>query len=141
MKHLLALAALTGCLTATCAWAQDWRFDIPFAFHVGEARLSAGTYTVHTYQQSMNLVKFVSRISAKEQAAAMVFYDKGGFPKAAKLVFTRYGNQEYFLSEIWDPGYSRAAKAVKSKQELVTSKLVARLVPEKIEVRATASGQ
>ena len=139
MQRCFAVAALAILFGATCAWTQTYQFDIPFAFHVGEVQLSAGSYTVMYGQPFASMVTLKSRASAKDKASTPIFSDKpvDHTKTQPKLVFNRYGSKGYFLSQIWDPGLSSSMRAVKSEHEIVTSTLIAGLWPEKVEIRAT----
>ncbi len=134
MKRCLASAALVMLLSATSVAAQVWRVDIPFAFHVGEVELSAGTYRVMFNEPFPNVVTVMSVTSTTEQASTPVFRDKSPDRTAAlaKLVFNRYGTGEHFLSQICDSTHS--VKAVQSGHELVTSKLIVELRPVKVVI-------
>ncbi len=128
MNHKLLAAAFTILVSAAGAWTQNSEFAIPFAFHVGESALNPGTYTVIPGQPCAGMIRFVSRANTTDQAFTAVFFDNTldrtvGVPK---LVFTRYGSNEYFLSQMLDPRYPSSLRAVKSKREVVTSKLIAR---------------
>ena len=56
----------------------------------------------------------------------------------SKVVFNKFGKKEYFLSQIWHPFYENSMKLTPSNHEVVTSKLVTGLRPEKVEIRAAA---
>jgi hypothetical protein len=142
MKTCLPLAAMAMVLSVTSASAQFLRVEIPFPFHVGETQLKAGSYEIAVRQPFGACVTV--RSTGATNKAAIAFFSKGNQPDPsahpqAKLVFNRYSESQYFLSQIWDPRDSTSMGLRKSKHELVTSKFVAARAPEKVVIVATAS--
>jgi hypothetical protein len=90
------------------------RYDVPFAFHVGEQNFAAGQYTVSS-TNPMGVMK----ITAVSGSGIMVLPQcsiETSAPSLGKLVFHRYGNA-YFLSEVWRAGSSEGKQLRKSKAE------------------------
>jgi hypothetical protein len=104
MKHLymkLFLAFGSICLGGTALQSQSYtiKADVPFAFHVNNTDLQAGTYRV---ERSANSPIEFLRDSRGVKTAIMskgLSDNKGGL----RLVFRCYGN-EAFLAEIWGEG-------------------------------------
>ena len=77
------------------------RVEIPFAFHVRDAALPAGSYTVEEFKTAGTLL-----ITNNESGKAIFTVappTRSGETEESKLVFNKYGDQ-YFLSELWFAG-------------------------------------
>jgi hypothetical protein len=100
--------AVTLLMAAALASAQSIGYlkaEIPFNFHAGTAILPAGTYLVKiNFSPSGAIV-----LKSEDNSASMMiqtFPQTYGTKEApAKLIFNRYGSQ-YFLSQVWEGGYS-----------------------------------
>jgi hypothetical protein len=135
MRRYSVLGAAGVFLLATSAWAAgSGRATIPFPFHVGEAELNAGDYDIIVGQPSVSTITIRSCSTLREVFTPAFSFDQQQDPLAreAKLVFTKYGEDEYFLSEVWMTFYGHSMKLVKSQNEIVTSTLVAGLLPQKM---------
>lgn len=133
MQRILTAAALALIFGATSAWAQRQRAEIPFAFHVGDLELIAGTYQVAIGAPYQGTIMVRSLMTGEDQAVANFYTDQPQDRNApqAKLVFNKYGS-EYFLSQIWTVGRADSVKLPRSAHELVTSRLIAGAQPEEV---------
>jgi hypothetical protein len=137
MRSCSIFAATGILLLATSAWAMGFgRATIPFPFHVGEAELSAGDYDIIIGQPYVGAVTFRSCTTGRVLFTPPFFFDRQQNPSSpeAKLVFNRYGEDQYFLSQIWDPLHPNSMKLAQSQSEIVTSKIVAGLLPDKVTI-------
>lgn len=135
MQRRITFFAITIVLCATCAWAQSQSVEIPFSFHVGEVELSPGLYYVSIGRPTVNAVTLDSSMG---RAAFALAFDVGrqDFRTAqSKLIFVKYGPEEYFLRQIWDPLHP-TMQLPKSQHELVTSKVVTGIRTEKVIIQA-----
>ncbi len=76
------------------------RANVPFAFHVGDALVPAGTYRVAHFNARDLLVIRSSEGSTIQLVPSM---PSGKDARSAKLVFHRYG-ETYFLWQVCIPG-------------------------------------
>ena len=125
---MIALLVLVGSM-AVAAQAQtsgraQVRVNIPFQFHVGNATMAAGEYTI----QQLDANSAALRISSKNGANAIVSMigALSGTQSMSKVSFRRYGN-EYYFAEVWIDGEKDGLQAVKSKAERATQKELAAL--------------
>jgi len=137
MQRCLATISFVLSLGATCAWAQSQQVDIPFAFHLGDRTLNAGNYIVTVGQPIQYSFTLVSRTNARDRAISLAFPHgtDGRGASQSKLVFHRYGSEDYFLSQIY-AGSSGSMMIKPSKHEKVTSRLIAGHRPETVEILA-----
>ena len=139
MQCRLSLAGFAIILCATSAWGQTKILtgDIPFPFHIGDKHFAAGNYDVRIGEPFKGMVALVSP-TGEDGAYARVVYDKlqNGNAFQSKLVFNKYGEDEYFLSQVWHPFYASSMKLMQSHHELVTSRLVTGIQPEKVVIWA-----
>jgi hypothetical protein len=91
-----SLVLLSLLLSATGAYAQSARANVPFAFKVGAKQMPAGTYTVRTEIGSS--IVMVHNVQTGASALAMGRWE-APTKKTDKLIFRRYGSQ-YFLTAI-----------------------------------------
>ena len=112
MKFRVLGAALFLLMTSA---VYGQRFNVPFAFHVGEQSLAAGTYNVSVASQS-GLLMIRPQGSQPIQAMPQGTVQATTIPSAGKLVFHRYGNN-YFLSQIWRGGYEYGSQLKKTRAE------------------------
>jgi hypothetical protein len=128
---MIALLVLVGSV-AVAAQAQtsgraQMRVSIPFQFHVGDATLPAGDYTLR--QMNSNSDAATLQISGKNGVANSIINmigASGDNQATTKLVFRRYSNQYYF-AEVWIDGEKDGLQAPKSKTERATQKELAAL--------------
>ena len=122
MKRIIAAAVAVG-LIAVCAMARTTLIaQIPFAFHVGDATLPAGTYQVTSASAQ------VMRISDSSSTVNLLFIpipvqksDRSA--QHAKFVFNRYGS-DYFLSEVWEDDAYTGHRLQRSGPEIVLAKTI-----------------
>jgi len=131
VANLALLAALTG--AGLCA-GDATHFKIPFAFHVGNKVMPAGSYDVSTLTDPAALV-----ISCFECKKSMVVLTNGiSLYKAAELPtlqFQRYG-EEYFLEKYLNGPLSMGRAFYKSKAELEIAKRSTAVQPDLVAVKA-----
>ena len=98
-------------------------FETPFAFHIGERELPAGSYTARRTPAGFAIVNgnggaavVMTNLGAQNQ--------NGSAPANAQLVFNKYGNT-YFLSQMWYGERTEGIQTVKTRKEreMVTSKV------------------
>ncbi|MCC6366969.1 MAG: hypothetical protein IT165_25905 [Bryobacterales bacterium] len=138
-KTLVVVLAL---LFVGSAYAQDrLTAEVPFAFYVGNAKLPAGEYRV---ERPLANNHYLLNVRAVEEACSAFILGYGTTankaPETAKLVFTKYADGNYFLSEIWHSDNPAGIHTFKSsrERESVTSRLVAGIRPETVVVLAKA---
>lgn len=121
---LVTMAAVT---TAQAQNMNQFTADIPFDFHVGGERFTAGEYTIRCLNPSSDL-KVLQLRKSDGDSTIMLHTNSvvGRMNQKAKLVFSRYGNQYYF-SQAWLGSESLGMQAVKSRQEKAAAKEMARL--------------
>src|SRR5690348_5988896 len=140
IERLLPFAGFAIIFCATSDWGQikSMQGDIPFPFHVAERHLPAGNYSVMLGMPYTNTFT-ISSSDILGRVAIHSFWCANAQDSSAlqsKLVFTKYRTDEYFLSEIWHPEVTSSMKLPQSKHEVVTSKLVTELRPEKVVIWA-----
>jgi hypothetical protein len=109
-----AALALMGSIHPVSVQAQSlaMRVKVPFEFHVGRARLPAGTYMVQRVGDALRID------DGKGHAAAVISnaIDNRAVKVDNQIVFNRYSN-DYFLSEARWVGYPSSRGLPKSKLE------------------------
>ena len=112
---LLAIFALTPVSTNAQA-ANGVRADVPFDFIVGDKTFAAGRIIVNGQTATATAPLSITNRDGSEWVRRMASpVMKNNSSEQAKLVFHKYGTQ-YFLAEVWLPGYKALAVA-KSKSE------------------------
>jgi hypothetical protein len=139
MKRILGFLcalALAGILPAQSSWPLV--ADVPFAFHVGDQAMPAGEYRVQRVA-GQGMVWVIP----SEPAPRAMSYSYGTSPrvKASEhnlLVFNKYGEGRYFLSQIIHAGDNVASELPKSvrERELVTSALISGIRPTRVVIAA-----
>ena len=117
MKRIVFAALMTLIMAATIAVpvvnAQDiLGCNVPFAFHIGDKQLPAGTYVVREMGR-------VTLIQSKDgENSVFGIYNYAGPSKAdeTKLVFDKVGDH-YFLTQIWTSARDEGLLVPESKQE------------------------
>ena len=110
------------------AQSTTLKVSIPWAFHVGDKTLPAGTYLVQTAGAAI-------RISDQRGNSAVVLSNAVAKPfkrDRDELIFTQYGTN-FFLSEARWTGYTNARGVVKSNAE---SLLANSLSPARVHLAA-----
>jgi hypothetical protein len=109
--------ALAICPKAHAQLIGDLEVNVPFQFHVGDARLPAGKYTIHTLDGDD---KTVMEISSADGSTSALFVvedaDSNSAPANSELIFDKYGNR-YFLAKLFDKGNSYGSEVVESRYE------------------------
>lgn len=123
VRHLLSLlVAFVFALTMypTQAHAQiigDLEVNIPFQFHVGNAKLAAGKYLIHMADNSDLNVMEISSVDGSTSALFQVQEaEANATPGKSELIFNKYGNR-YFLLKLFDEGNPNGSRVLKSDYE------------------------
>jgi hypothetical protein len=91
--------------------------DIPFQFHVGNAKLPPGKYVIRVVQNSD---LGVMEISSADGSTSALFEVRDAQAKSApgknELIFNKYG-QRYFLENLFDESNPSGSAVVKSGYE------------------------
>ncbi|MBN8733713.1 MAG: hypothetical protein J0L64_24475 [Acidobacteria bacterium] len=123
MFRSVLTATLLAALASLSLPAQSVKLQatIPFDFHIGQALMPAGDYSV--LQRPGFLI--VRGDYAHPKSAAAVVMQASAVPAASssKLVFNRYGD-DYFLASVWQEGASAGLMLPKAKREQVRSRLL-----------------
>jgi hypothetical protein len=91
--------------------------DIPFQFHVGNARLPAGKYVIHVLDNSDQSVMEISSPNGSTSALFEVRQaEANSAPTKTELIFNKYGNR-YFLAKLFDEGNPSGSAVDKSRYE------------------------
>jgi hypothetical protein len=128
---MIALVVLVGSM-AVAAQSQTARrapvrVSIPFQFHVGNATLPAGDYTVRLVNPDSDAQTLqISQQDGRANAIINMIGATGNGQATTRLNFRRYGNQYYF-AEIWVDGEKDGLQAPKAKAERATQKELAAL--------------
>ena len=123
----VVLVTMAGVTTARAQTTNQFTAEIPFDFHVGGERFTAGEYTIRCLNPSSD-VKVLQLRKSDGESSIMLHTNgvAGRMNRQSRLVFNRYGNQYYF-SQAWLSSESIGMQAVKSRQEKATAKETARL--------------
>ncbi len=124
---LVLVGSMAVAAQAQTAHRATVRVNIPFQFHVGDATLPAGEYTVRDLNEDSNAATL--QISSKDGGAKAILNMIGavGDGRAmTELGFRQYGNQYYFAA-LWIEGEKDGLQARKSKAERATQKELAAL--------------
>jgi hypothetical protein len=95
---------------ASAQSTQPMNFRTPFAFAVGDQLLPAGAYTVHVVSVTGTLLVSRADGTGGSNFVSSIPLQKRDYENRYRLLFHRYGIQ-YYLSEIWAPGY-RTGRAI-----------------------------
>jgi hypothetical protein len=119
-KRILVMASLfvlcSFAATQVARAQEPMLVNIPFAFTAGEATLPAGEYRVE--KMDGNSAVLLIRCTEPTASAFVVTNATGGGKQQeqSKLVFNRY-KDHYFLSQVWNAGYSSGRQLRKTSQE------------------------
>ena len=114
---MAGMMALTAMAFTRVAQAQEpVAVNIPFDFVAGNTQLPAGEYMVKVTGPTNTLI-----LIARNDSTASAFMNTNAAVKSepqseSKLVFNRYGDR-YFLSQVWEQGYSQGRQLLKSARE------------------------
>ena len=114
---MAGMMALTAMATTRVAQAQqEVAVNIPFDFVAGNTQLPAGEYTVKVSVPTHALI-LISRKDATMSAFINTNAAVSSAPQTeSKLIFNRYGDR-YFLSQVWQQGYTQGRQLLKSSRE------------------------
>ena len=91
--------------------------DIPFQFHVGNAKLPPGTYTIHVLDNSDLTMMEISSADGSSSALFEVRdTEVKTAPAKSELIFSKYGHR-YFLEKLFDESNPSGSEVVKSGYE------------------------
>ncbi len=91
--------------------------DIPFQFHVGNAKLPPGKYTIHVLDNSGLTVMEISSADGSSSALFEVRdAEANAAPGKSELIFNKYGHR-YFLEKLFDDSNPSGSAVVKSGYE------------------------
>ena len=91
--------------------------DIPFQFHVGNAKLPPGTYTIHVLDNSDLTMMEISSADGSSSALFEVRdAEANSAPGKSELIFNKYGHR-YFLEKLFDESNPSGSAVVKSGYE------------------------
>ena len=141
MKRLLIITSvflLAAAAIAIAASSAPVQVNIPFAFYAGDRLLPAGEYVTFPAAQVIIGIRGIDNPSA----GAFLPFAHGVESKETKdvagLVFNKYGDDLYFLSQIWQPMDTVGLEVGKSKKEreLVSSRVISGMRPTRVIVLA-----
>jgi hypothetical protein len=121
--------------------------DIPFAFHLGNAHLNAGRYRITRAASLGQAVRFESKevsggfLNAScPSAVASVGAPLGSSPNATpRIVFNKYGEDRYFVSQIWSDDTGTMLLKSSHEREEITSTLRSSKSPSTVTILARAA--
>jgi hypothetical protein len=102
--RLLMTLGFSAVLGSSLIQAQSkarGRVEIPFTFHVRDAALPAGTYTVEEFVTTGTVL--ITNNETGKAVLTLAPANRAGDTDESKLVFNKYGDR-YFLSELWFAG-------------------------------------
>jgi hypothetical protein len=119
----IALLMMVGLAVAPASAqsTQPMKFRTPFAFMVGDQLLPAGACTVHVVSVTGTLLVRRADGPPASNFAGSIPLQKPDYETKYRLVFHRYGTQ-YYLSEIWTPGYRTGRAIIQHPSELKLAK-------------------
>ena len=126
MKNLLSVVLLAGVLVGgvglTKAGAQldePLTFETAFPFIVGNATFPAGRYRIEEERADPDDDVVLELTGSNVSALIYMERDplKRGAPMVNEIVFRRYGDDRYVLSEVWEASSQRGVRGIKSRTE------------------------
>jgi hypothetical protein len=138
-KVFVVCLTVAGAVATLQAQARvDMRADIPFAFHLGDKQMPAGSYEVGALMPGVIIVR--SPDGAEGAVRLSLVASPRETPESNMLVFRKYGEDRYFLAHIWYQGAGEGREFPKSKREreAVTSTLVSSTRPTTVTIIARA---
>ena len=91
--------------------------DIPFQFHVGNAKLPPGKYNIHVLDNTDLTVMEISNTDGSSSALFEVREAEAKTePNKSELIFSKYGNR-YFLDKLFDESNPSGSAVIKSGYE------------------------
>jgi hypothetical protein len=107
---ILSLVVMSMLVSATGAYAQSVRANVPFAFRVGSKQLPAGAYEIRLTSDNAITIR-----NGQSRATLVMVRREDPRNSGNKLVFHHLGG-EYFLAAIWR-GADNGMAITPSKQE------------------------
>jgi hypothetical protein len=126
-RYLLPEVALLLALVITPAKSHaqitgNIEANIPFQFHVGDAKLPAGKYLIRMLDDSDLTVMEISSVDGSISALFDVeAIQTSSVPAKTELIFNKYGNS-YHLARLFDGGNADGSRVVASRYEKRVSK-------------------
>jgi hypothetical protein len=111
--------------------------DAPFAFQVAGTYMPAGEYRVA--QLSTGITVLALRSIEPGLAAAMHMFptiNKARSTEGPRLVFNKYGEDRYFLSEVWWGTGGTVLPKSQQEREVITTRVIASGAPERVTLAA-----
>jgi hypothetical protein len=93
--------------------------EIPFAFHVRDVPMPAGSYTVEEFNTTGTVL--ITNNETGKAILTLAPANRSGITEESKLIFNKYGDR-YFLSELWFAGKGAADCVSMGKLEREVSK-------------------
>jgi hypothetical protein len=128
LLSLLIAVAFALTIYPTKAQAQiigNLEFNVPFAFHAGNAKLPAGKYIIHMLDNSDLTVMEISSADGSTSALFDVQEaEANSTPAKTELIFNKYGNR-YFLAKLFDENNPSGSQVLKSRYEKTISQATA----------------
>ncbi len=123
MTKLMATTIMVGLMAISVIAEPLATVKVPFAFHVGDSELPAGSYEIGNV--AMNAMRIVNIENRNMAVAVSPIPITRNAPSSqpAKLVFNRYGSDCY-LSEMWPPGALTGRAIPKSDREIELAKKI-----------------
>jgi hypothetical protein len=91
--------------------------NIPFQFHVGNTKLPAGKYTIHTLDNSdLTLMEISSADGSTSALFEVRDAETNSAPHKSELIFNKYG-QRYFLEKLFDESNPNGSSLLKTGYE------------------------
>jgi hypothetical protein len=114
--------------------------DIPFQFHVGNAKLPPGKYNIHVLD---NTDLTVMEISSADGSSSAVFEvreaEANSAPAESELIFGKYGHR-YVLDKLFDESNPSGSAVIKSSYEKRMAQAAAEGVEEGQHIIGEAGG-
>jgi hypothetical protein len=111
---LLALTIFAGKAHAQIVGEVD--VNVPFQFHVGNAKFPAGMYHIRMLDDSTGVME----ISSADDSMSALFQVRDTEAKSApgktELIFSKYGNR-YILAKLFDEGNPSGSRVIDSGYE------------------------
>ena len=96
--------------------------EIPFAFHVRDVAMPAGSYTVEEFNTTGTVA--ITNNETGKAILTLAPANRSGSTEDSKLVFNKYGDR-YFLAELWFAGKGAGDCVSMGKLEREVSKVPA----------------
>jgi hypothetical protein len=119
------------------AFTITLEMDAPFTFHVAGTTMPAGEYRVA--QLSTGVTVLTLRSIEPGLAGAMHMFATTKKAKSAegpRLVFNKYSEERYFLSEVWWGDGGIVLPKSQQEREVITTKVIASGAPERVTIAA-----